>query len=105
VALAILITSFPYLARVTRLPFTRHEIQVLCWFPGMLVAGGFWWGWGASAIQVDETVGSAGFRVASMITNAVLYFLFFLVAFWFFSFQWVEKPEQDHGNDAAGGRS
>ncbi|HWX40100.1 MAG TPA: hypothetical protein VN345_03025 [Blastocatellia bacterium] len=76
--LALSITALPYLTLLIRLPFTRSEMRVLCWFPGYLLAGTAWHL--ASNAASQDILQTPAFSVASQSFNVVLYTMFFYLS-------------------------
>jgi hypothetical protein len=72
---ALIITGLPYLTYLTKLPFTRYEMRVLCWFPGELVVAVIWQLAGKAASE--DTVVAYEFPVLSQACSVVLYTMFF----------------------------
>lgn len=61
-----------------KLPFTRSEMQVLCWFPGYLLAGAAWHL--ASNAASQDILQTPAFNVVSQSFNVVLYTIFFYLS-------------------------
>src|SRR5690349_21700341 len=76
---ALVITAPPYLTYLMKLPFTRNEMRVLCWFPGEVIVGEIWQLLGKST--GEDIVGAYAFFVASQVCNVFLYTIFFYICF------------------------
>ena len=84
---ALIITALPYITYLTKLPFMRSEMRVLCWFPGWIVADEIWQL--ASKAASEDIVETCAFYVVSQACNVVLYTTFFYI--WLRMLRWFTR--------------
>jgi hypothetical protein len=95
---ALIITALPYLTYLTKLPFTRYEMKVLCWFPGEVVVAEIWQL--PSKAASEDIVGTYAFYVVSQVCNVLLYTMFFYICLRLPA--WFSRIEEGGASDDSG---